>query len=624
MALKIVVLAKQVPDTRNVGKDAMTAEGTVNRAALPAIFNPEDLNALEQALRLKEQNPGSTVGILTMGPPRAGEIIRQGLYRGADTGWLLTDRLFAGADTLATSYALATAIKKIGNVDIVIGGRQAIDGDTAQVGPQVAQKLGLNQVTYAEEVMSVKDGKATIKRVIDGGVETVEAPLPVVITVNGSAAPCRPQNAKLVMKYKRATCPMERPAEGTPYDNLYEERPYLTLNQWSVADVDGDASQCGLSGSPTKVKAIKNIVFQAKESKTLTASDADIEGMIKELLDEKIIVYCEIEGTQVQEVSQELLTKGRKLANELGVELHAVVAGTDIKGKVEDQILPYGVDKLFVFDAPDLFPYTSAPHTDILVNLFKEEKPQICLMGATVIGRDLGPRVSSSLTSGLTADCTELEIGDFEDKKSGKLFTNLLYQIRPAFGGNIVATIVNPEHRPQMATVRSGVMQKAIYEGDARHEVVYPLVSKYVSPEAFVVKVLDHHVEAAKHNLKGAPIVVAGGYGMGSKENFDMLFQLAKVLHGEVGGSRAAVDAGWLDHDRQIGQTGVTVHPKVYIACGISGQIQHIAGMQDSGIIISINSDPDAPINRIADYVIVGTVEEVVPKLIKYYKQNSK
>ena len=239
-----------------------------------------------------------------MGPPRAGEIIRQGLYRGADTGWLLTDRLFAGADTLATSYALATAIKKIGDVDIVIGGRQAIDGDTAQVGPQVAQKLGLNQVTYVEEVKGVEEvngvKKVTVKRVIDGGVETVEAPLPVVLTVNGSAAPCRPQNAKLVMKYKRATCPMERGLTPNPspagegnlesdYSYLYEERPYLTLNQWSVADVDGDVAQCGLSGSPTKVKAIKNIVFQAKESKTLTASDADIEGMIKELLDEKII-----------------------------------------------------------------------------------------------------------------------------------------------------------------------------------------------------------------------------------------------------------------------------------------------------------------------------------------------
>ena len=291
MSLNIIVLAKQVPDTRNVGKDAMKADGTINRAALPAIFNPEDLNALEQALRLKEQHPGSTIGMLTMGPPRAGEIIRQGLYRGADTGWLLTDRLFAGADTLATSYALATAIKKISAekpVDIVIGGRQAIDGDTAQVGPQVAQKLGLNQVTYAEEILKVENGVATIRRMIDGGVETVEAPLPVVITVNGSAAPCRPCNAKLVMKYKYATCPMERTGEE-PWKELYNERPYLTLNEWSVADVDGDPQQCGLSGSPTKVKTVKNIAFQAKESKTLTGSDEDIAGLIEELLDEKII-----------------------------------------------------------------------------------------------------------------------------------------------------------------------------------------------------------------------------------------------------------------------------------------------------------------------------------------------
>ena len=288
MSLKIVVLAKQVPDTRNVGKDAMTAEGTVNRAALPAIFNPEDLNALEQALRIKEQNPGTTVGLLTMGPPRAGEIIREGLYRGADTGWLLTDRLFAGADTLATSYALATAIKKIGDVDLVIGGRQAIDGDTAQVGPQVAQKLGLNQVTYAEEILKIENGKATIRRMIDGGVEVVEAPLPLVVTVNGSAAECRPQNAKLVMKYKYAACPLEV-AEDDSRKALREERPYLNLIQWSVADGDGDPAQCGMSGSPTKVKEVQSIAFQAKESKTLTAKDEDINALIQELLNDKII-----------------------------------------------------------------------------------------------------------------------------------------------------------------------------------------------------------------------------------------------------------------------------------------------------------------------------------------------
>ena len=337
-----------------------------------------------------------------------------------------------------------------------------------------------------------------------------------------------------------------------------------------------------------------------------------------------VFVYCEIDKFTVEEVSFELLTKGRKLANELGVQLEAIAAGSGITGKVEKDILSYGVDKLHVFDAPGLYPYTSKPHTSILVNLFKQEQPQICLMGATVIGRDLGPRVSSSLTSGLTADCTALEIGDYDDKKTGKHYENLLYQIRPAFGGNIVATIVNPDHRPQMATVRSGVMQKALYEGKAKGEVVYPDVAKYVPEVDYVVKVIDRHVEAAKNNLKGAPIVVAGGYGMGSKEGFDMLFKLAKELHGEVGASRAAVDAGWVDHDRQIGQTGVTVHPKVYIACGISGQIQHIAGMQDAGIIISVNSDPEAPINKIADYVINGTVEDVVPKLIKYYRKNSK
>ena len=284
MGLKIVVLAKQVPDTRNVGPDAMTAEGTINRAALPAIYNPEDLNALEQALRLKDKFPGTTVTIVTMGPPRAAEVIRESMYRGADGGYLLTDRAFAGADTLATSYALSTVIRHIGDVDLVIGGRQAIDGDTAQVGPQVAEKLGLNQITYVEEILDLTDGLLTAKRHIDGGVETVQAPLPLVLTVNGSAAPCRPRNAKLVMKYKRCLAPLEKPAEGLAYAEEYEKKPWLTLGQISCADVNADLAQCGLSGSPTKVKSIENIVFKAKESKVLTGSDEDIKGLMAELL----------------------------------------------------------------------------------------------------------------------------------------------------------------------------------------------------------------------------------------------------------------------------------------------------------------------------------------------------
>ena len=342
-----------------------------------------------------------------------------------------------------------------------------------------------------------------------------------------------------------------------------------------------------------------------------------------------VFVYCEIEGTTVKEVSLELLTKGRKLANTLGVQLECIIAGSGLEG-VESQVMKYGVDKVHVFDAEGLFPYTSNPHTALVVNLFKEEQPQIALLGATVIGRDLGPRVSSTLHSGLTADCTELEIGDFDMKKrvgdevKSFHYEQQLYQIRPAFGGNIVATIVNPDHRPQMATVREGVMKKEVLDENYKGEIVRHDVVKYVPETEYVVKVIDRHVEAAKHNLKGAAIVVAGGYGVGSKEGFDQLFELAHELHAEVGASRAAVDAGWVDHDRQIGQTGVTVRPKVYFAFGISGQIQHISGMQDSGIIVSVNTDPDAPINKIADYVITGSVEEVVPKMIKYYKKNSK
>lgn len=292
MSLKIVVLAKQVPDTHNVGPDAMTPEGTINRAALPAIFNPDDLNALEQALRLKEQFPGSVISVVTMGLPKSAEVIREALYRGADKGYVVTDRPLGGADTLATSYTLAQAIKKIGDFDIILGGRQAIDGDTAQVGPQIAEKLGLTQVTYAEEIISLDEAakKVVIRRHIDGGVETVEAPLPLVVTVNGSAAPCRPRNTKLVMKYKKATVPAERnPEEAEAWQTLIARKPFLDITQWGAADIDADPKQIGKAGSPTNVKAVKNIVFKAKESRTMTGSDEKINNLIQELINEKII-----------------------------------------------------------------------------------------------------------------------------------------------------------------------------------------------------------------------------------------------------------------------------------------------------------------------------------------------
>lgn len=286
--LKVVVLAKQVPDTRNVGKDAMKADGTVNRAALPAIFNPEDLNALEQALRIKDKIPGTTVTILTMGPGRAAEIIREGMYRGADDGVLLTDRKFAGSDTLATSYAISLAVKKI-NPDIVIAGRQAIDGDTAQVGPQVAQKLDWPQITYAEEVLEIDSKKIVVKRRLEGGFEIVEGPIPVVITVNSSASECRSRHAKYTLKYKHARTTTELQDEDKDYTEMHKNKPYLLISEIGVDDVQADVEELGLSGSPTKVKKIENVVFQAKESKILEGSNSEIEDLMKGLIENHTI-----------------------------------------------------------------------------------------------------------------------------------------------------------------------------------------------------------------------------------------------------------------------------------------------------------------------------------------------
>jgi len=336
-----------------------------------------------------------------------------------------------------------------------------------------------------------------------------------------------------------------------------------------------------------------------------------------------LLVYIELDEGKIADVSFELLTKGRKLATELKCKLEALVIGSNLKD-IEKELFPYGVDIVYVADDARLSPYTTLPHTSIMVKLCQEQKPQITFMGATSVGRDLGPRVSSALISGLTADCTELELGGHEDKKISKVYENLLYQIRPAFGGNIIATIINPDCRPQMATVREGVMKKEIFNLSHKGEVVKLDVSKYVNESDFIIKIIERHIEKSKLNIKGSPIIVAGGYGVGSKENFNLLFGLADVIGAEVGASRAAVDAGFADHARQIGQTGVTVRPKLYIACGISGQIQHIAGMQESSIIISINNDASAPINKIADYVITGKIEDVIPKMIKYYKENSK
>lgn len=337
-----------------------------------------------------------------------------------------------------------------------------------------------------------------------------------------------------------------------------------------------------------------------------------------------IFVYCELtEEKTIADVSLELLSKGRRLATELGVKLEAIVIGSDLK-RIEDQVFPFGVDVVHVADDNRLFPYTTLPHASLVLHIFHHEKPEIAIFGATSIGRDLAPRIASALRCGLTADCTSLEIGDHFENKTQTEYKNLLYQIRPAFGGNIIATIINPETRPQMATVREGVMKKEVFDPKYKGQVKKVNASAVLRDEDFMVQIIERHMEASKINIKNAQVIIAGGYGVGSRENFQLLYDLADVLGAQVGASRAAVDAGFSEHERQIGQTGVTVRPKLYIACGISGAVQHRAGMDQSAQIISINTDPNAPINHIADFTIIGSITDVIPKMIRYYKANSK
>jgi len=336
-----------------------------------------------------------------------------------------------------------------------------------------------------------------------------------------------------------------------------------------------------------------------------------------------VFVYCEVENQEVAEISQELLSAGKRLAQKLGCSLEAMVFGDNLEN-IESQISPFGVDTLYVGDDSRLEPYRTLPHTALATDVLKKVDPQIVLFGATSVGRDLAPRIASVLNCGLTADCTILDIGDHFDKKGQQEYKDLLYAMRPAFGGSIIANIINWDMHPQMATVREGVMKKEIFDENYKTEVKQVNVNDIVKEEDFVVKIIERHIEESGVNLKEAPIIVAGGYGVGSKENFQQLIELAELIGGEVGGSRAAVDAGFIGHERQIGQTGTTVRPKLYIAAGISGAIQHTAGMQDASLIISINNDPEAPINELADYVIQGDLGAVIPKMIKYYKENAK
>jgi electron transfer flavoprotein alpha subunit len=327
-------------------------------------------------------------------------------------------------------------------------------------------------------------------------------------------------------------------------------------------------------------------------------------------------VFIEQDNGCIAEVSLELLGKARELADQIGVPVGAVLLGHHVAALAETAF-HYGADVVYLADHPELALYRTLPYARVVIELVNERRPEIFLLGATPLGRDLAPRVASACGAGLTADCTDLRIGDFE--RGGRAYRDLLFQIRPAFGGNVIATIVNPETRPQMATVREGVMRLPHPDG-ARQGTLVALEPRF-EPGDLVLEVLERTTRAPTCNLKAAPIVVSGGAGVGSRETFQLIVDLAHALGGEVGASRAAVDAGFISPEHQVGQTGVTVRPRLYIACGISGAVQHRAGMDQSGRIIAINTDPNAPIFEIAHYKIVGDLNEVIPAMIRALRE---
>ncbi|MHC1764960.1 MAG: FAD-binding protein [Verrucomicrobiia bacterium] len=625
--MNCIVLVKQVPDVSNIPAEAWDREkGTLKRGVLNSMLNPLDLQALTFANRLIEKSPDpSRVVCLSMGPPQAKETLLDCLSRGADEAVLLTDREFAGADTVATSYSLAQAVRKIhreilhGFPYIIVAGMQSVDGDTAQVPPQIAEDLGIEHIAYAEAFSF--EPSLVVRRIGSRGIERVEPKgFPVLITTT------------LCMDPLYRTFDRSRKAPALPY------------HEWGAREIGASPERIGLKGSRTQV----NRIFSPGEER---AKECTYFATVKELVDQIIEryrsgdpshaarqqelpyclgckqptyrgefwVYVEQEKGRIQPVSLELVGKAVELAKPLGEMVGAVLVGHEVR-PLAAELFARGADRVYVADDPRLHEFLPFPFKKVVSTLVEHYVPQAFLFGATPLGRELAPRVAYASKAGLTADCTKLEIGDFA--KGETRLVAVLKQTRPALGGNIMATIMTKDSRTQMATVRPGVMPEPTRDPSRTGELISCPVS--LEPGDFKSQVLCLEPFQSKASLAEAEIIVEGGRGLRTKANYDAVMRpLAKALEKlfkaktEVGASRMAVEEGFIGHEHQIGQTGQTVHPKLLVAVAISGAVQHISGMQNARIIIAINKDPQARIFGCADFGMVRSFETVLPELIE-------
>lgn len=612
---RIVVFIKQVPDSAALQIDP--ASGTLRRAGAPAVVNPFDGPAIEEGLRLRERT-GGTLTVLTLGPPQAAAALRETLARGADEAVLLSDPAFAGSDTWATSLALAAAVRKLGGADVLLFGRQASDGDTAQVGPAVAAHLGLPLLAWTTGIVAVDAASITVQRQLDDGIETLQADFPCALTIGRRIHPLR-----------LATLARHLAAQ---------RRPIL---RWQAGDLGLSPEEVGLKGSPTRVVRLF-APPRPGACEFLTGSPEAIRGelhaRIRQLMNVPAVgtgraatlpddrpgdreddpagrpaqappaslrdsVWIVVECDQGRPIvtAVELLGAGRRLADALSVPLVAVLLTAGDTGDAVGALWRHGADGVLVAQAEAFTPVQETVHAQALADLAGRHAPAILLFAATAIGRVLAAQVAVLLRTGLTADCTGLAI----DPSTGNLL-----QTRPAFGGNLLATIITPRHRPQLATVRPQVMTPLPTDPRRRgwllRETAAPIPARAPRRLAF------ERGTAAGASLAGAALIVAGGRGIGSAGGFARLRRLAERLGGVVGASRAAVDAGWMPASAQIGQTGTTVRPRVYLAVGISGQIQHLAGVSGADCIIAVNKDAAAPIFSVARIGVVGDWRQIV------------
>ena len=601
--MRAIVLIKQVPDVR-AGNVGTRPDGTIDRASAAAITNPADLHAIEAALQLADE-----VWAITMGPKRAESTLREAIALGVDHAILLSDRLFAGSDTWATANVLAAATRHVGDVGLVLCGTSAIDGETGHVGPQVAERLGLPQATMCEDAR-LEDGRVIVRRIVEGGYEVRSLPLPAVLTI-----------AETGFLPRYPTLPGRKRAQTAPLEVL------------GADDLAIDDQSAGLSASPTKVAHMEMVPMPKVECRFVD-EDFTIDDLVGAIgvdepeavpppvwsgtgtkegperpagLGSSVWVICETRDGLLAPVSAELISKSVELASRLETSVAAVLIGSNLETAC-DEAARYGADLLLVADDPRLETYLGRPEARIVAMAIRERAPEVVLTGATTTGRDLAPRVAAMVDTGIAADCTDLYIDDWE--RRDRVYPNLLHQVRPAMAGGVLATCLCPEKRPQIATVRPGVFRA---EPSPRRPAT-EMMTVELEEEDFSVEILERQLQHAEVGLSEADVVVAGGAGCNAS-TWHLVEDLAAQIGGRVGASRAAVEAGLAPRSQQVGQTGSTISPRLYIACGISGALQHVVGMKQSATVVAINRDPGAAIFRFADYGIVGDVTDVLPRL---------